>query len=182
MSEVKSSADVLAFWRAAGAERWFEKDDTFDRAIRDGYLATYEAAAAGKLNDWEKTPDGALALVIVLDQFPRNMFRGDARAFAADPLALAITERALTSGYDRKIEHELVPFLYMPLMHSENIADQRRCVDLFGRYGNQNNLKFAEIHRDIIERFGRFPHRNAALRRATTADEKAFLDSGGFGG
>jgi uncharacterized protein (DUF924 family) len=110
------------------------------------------------------------------------MFRNDARAFAADPLALAVTKRALASGYDREIAHELVPFLYMPLMHSENIADQRRCVELFGRYGNQNNQKFAEIHRDIIERFGRFPHRNPVLGRVTTAEEKAFLDSGGFGG
>jgi uncharacterized protein (DUF924 family) len=182
MSDVKSAAEVLAFWRAAGADRWFKKDDAFDLAIREDFLSTYEAAATGKLNDWEKTPDGALALIIVLDQFPRNMFRNDARAFATDPLALAITKRALTSGTDRKIEHELVPFLYMPLMHSENIADQRRCVDLFGRYGNQNNLKFAEIHRDIIERFGRFPHRNAVLGRVTTPDERAFLDSGGFGG
>jgi uncharacterized protein (DUF924 family) len=182
VSEVKSAADVLAFWRAAGADKWFEKDDEFDRAIRDGFLSTYEAAAAGKLNDWEKTPDGALALLIVLDQFPRNMFRNDLRAFATDPLALAIARRALTSGYDRKIAHELVPFLYMPLMHSENIDDQRRCVDLFGTYGDQNNLKYAEIHEDIIRRFGRFPHRNAVLGRATTSDEKAFLDSGGFAG
>jgi uncharacterized protein (DUF924 family) len=182
MSEAKSATEVLAFWRAAGADKWFEKDEAFDRAIRENFLSTYEAAVADKLSDWEKTPDGALALVIVLDQFPRNMFRNDARAFAADPLALAVTKRALASGYDREIAHELVPFLYMPLMHSENIADQRRCVELFGRYGNQNNQKFAEIHRDIIERFGRFPHRNPVLGRVTTAEEKAFLDSGGFGG
>jgi uncharacterized protein (DUF924 family) len=182
MSAVADAADILAFWRQAGESKWFEKDDAFDRAIREKFFATYEAAANGQLSDWEKTPDGALALVIVLDQFPRNIFRNDARAFTTDPQALAIAERALTSGYDRKIEHELVPFLYMPLMHSENIADQRRCVDLFGRYGNQNNLKFAEIHRNIIERFGRFPHRNTVLGRITTPEEQTFLEHGGFAG
>jgi uncharacterized protein (DUF924 family) len=182
MNETRSSDDVLAFWRAAGEDKWFEKDDAFDRAIRDDFLATYEAAAAGTLNAWERTPEGALALIIVLDQFPRNLFRNDARAFAADPLALAVTKRAIASGFDQKIEHELIPFLYMPLMHSENLADQLRCVDLFRDYGNENNLKFAEIHRDIIERFGRFPHRNRVLGRATTPQEQAFLDSGGFAG
>ena len=182
MSETKSSSDVLAFWRAAGEDKWFEKDDAFDRAIRDNFLSTYEAAAAGNLNGWEKTPDGALALIIVLDQFPRNLFRNDARAFATDPLALAATRQAVAAGFDKEIEHELIPFLYMPLMHSENVADQLRCVDLFRDYGNDNNLKFAEIHRDIIERFGRFPHRNPVLCRATTPEEQAFLDSGGFGG
>jgi len=182
MSEVKTPQDVLAFWHDAGEDKWFEKDETFDRAIRDNFFSTYEAAAKGQLSDWEKTPDGALALVIVLDQFPRNMFRNDPRAFAADPLALEISKRALTSGTDRKIAHELVPFLYMPLMHSENIADQRRCVDLFGEYGNDNNLKFAELHQNIIERFGRFPHRNDVLGRDTTPEEQAFLEGDGFKG
>ncbi len=182
MSEIKSATDVLAFWRAAGEDKWFEKDDAFDRAIRDNFLSTYEAAAAGKVNDWEKTPDGALALIIVLDQFPRNLFRNDARAFAADPLALAVTRRAVAAGFDKKIAHALIPFLYMPLMHSESLGDQHVCVDLFRDYGDANNLKFAEIHRDIIERFGRFPHRNQVLGRATTPAEQAFLDSGGFAG
>lgn len=182
MSDVKTPQDVLAFWRDAGEDKWFEKDEAFDRAIRDNFLATYEAAAKGRLSDWEKTPDGTLALLIVLDQFPRNMFRNDPRAFAADPLALEISKRALTSGTDREIAHELVPFLYMPLMHSENIADQRRCVDLFGDYGDQNNLKYAEIHEDIIRRFGRFPHRNEVLGRDTTPEEQAFLDADGFKG
>jgi len=182
MSDVKSASDVLAFWKEAGPDKWYSKDDAFDRAIRDNFLATYEAAAAGRLHDWDLTPEGALALVIVLDQFPRNMFRNDPRAFATDPLALAVSKRALISGFDRKVAHDLVPFLYLPFEHSENIADQRRCVDLFAEYGNENNLKYAEIHRDIIERFGRFPHRNAVLGRETTPEEKAFLDEGGFSG
>ena len=182
MSAVRTAHDVLHFWRDAGPDKWLEKDEAFDRAIRDKFYATYEAAAQGQLHDWETTPDGTLALIIVLDQFPRNLFRNDPRAFAADPLALAIAKRGLSSGVDRKVEHELVPFLYMPLMHAENLSDQNRCVDLFRDYGNANNLKFAEIHRDIIERFGRFPHRNAVLGRHTTAAEQAFLDSGGFSG
>ena len=182
MNAVKTAQEVLAFWRAAGADRWFEKSDDFDRAIREKFLATYEAAARGELNEWEKTPEGALALVIVLDQFARNMFRNDPRAFAADPLALEIAKRALTSGYDGKVEHEFVPFLYMPFMHSENIADQRRCVDLFARYGDPNNTKYAEIHEEIIRRFGRFPHRNKVLGRSTTPEEQTFLDDGGFSG
>ncbi len=182
MSSVASPAQVLAFWREAGEDKWFEKSDDFDRAIRDRFLATYEAAASWQLSDWENTPEGALALVIVLDQFPRNMFRDDPRAFAADPLALAVSERAIASGCDRKIEHALVPFLYMPLMHSEAAADQHRCVDLFEQYGNANNLKFAEIHREIIERFGRFPHRNMVLGRSLTPEEVTFLEHGGFAG
>jgi uncharacterized protein (DUF924 family) len=182
MSDVRSAADVLDFWRAAGADKWFEKDDGFDRAIREGFLATYEAAARGELGDWEKTPDGALALVIVLDQFSRNMFRNDARAFAADPLALAAAGRAIAAGFDRRIDRDLVPFLYMPLMHSENIDDQRRCVELFAAHGDPNNLKFAKIHEDIIARFGRFPHRNKVLGRATTPEEQTFLEQGGFSG
>ncbi len=182
MSASKSAAEVLAFWRDAGPDKWFEKSEDFDRACREGFLPTYEAAAKGRLDDWEKTPEGALALVIVLDQFPRNMFRGDARAFATDPLALEISKRALTSGFERKVDRDLVPFLYMPLMHSENIGDQRRCVDLFADYGDPNNLKYAQIHEDIIRRFGRFPHRNAVLGRDTTPAEQAFLDAGGFSG
>ncbi len=182
MSGVRSVDDVLAFWRKAGPDKWFEKSDDFDRAIRENFSSTYEAAARGELSDWENTPDGALALVIVLDQFPRNMFRNDARAFATDPAALALAGRALESGFDRLIERDLVAFLYMPFMHSENIADQRRCVDLFAAHGEPNNLKYAQIHEEIIARFGRFPHRNKVLGRTTTPEEATFLEHGGFAG
>ena len=182
MSEIATPDDVLAFWREAGEDKWFKKDESFDRAIRGKFLATYEAAASGRLSDWEKAPQSALALVIVLDQFPRNMFRNDPRAFAADPLALAVAKRALASGFDTQVEHRLVPFLYMPLMHSEALADQEECVALFRRYGNASNLKYAEIHEDIIRRFGRFPHRNALLGRSTTPQEADFLAKGGFAG
>lgn len=179
---VKSAGDVLTFWRNAGPDKWFEKDDAFDAAIGDGFLATYEAAAVGQFHDWERTAEGALALLIVLDQFPRNMFRGSARSFAADPLARDIADRAMAKRFDHSVEHELRIFFYLPLMHSERLDDQERCVDLCRALGDEENLKYAEIHADIIRRFGRFPHRNPVLGRDTTPDEKAYLEGGGFGG
>jgi uncharacterized protein (DUF924 family) len=179
---VRSSEDVLQFWRDAGPEKWFHKDAAFDESIRASFLATYEAAAAGRLASWEETPDGALALVLVLDQFPRNMFRGDARAFAADPLARQVTERAIARDFDMKVAANVRQFFYLPFEHSEEMADQERCVALFRATGNAELLKWAELHADIIRRFGRFPHRNAALGRNTTPEEQAFLDKGGFSG
>ena len=179
---IASAETVLAFWRAAGPDKWFKKNTEFDAAIRENFLATHEAAANGELASWEVTPEGAYALVIVLDQFPRNMFRGSARAFAADPLAREVSGRALERGFDRQIEERGRGFFYLPLMHSETLADQERCVALYRALGQSENLKYAEDHADIIRRFGRFPHRNTALGRATTAVEQAFLDSGGFAG
>ena len=173
---------VLAFWREAGPEKWFNKDPAFDDDIRRRFLETYEAAAAGQLADWEQTADGALALTIVLDQFPRNMFRGSPRAFAADPIARAVAERALARGFDRQTPLPDRQFFYIPLEHSESLPDQERCCALFRSTGDAELLKWAQSHADIIRRFGRFPHRNAVLRRATTPDEQAFLDAGGFSG
>src|SRR5947207_5870342 len=120
--------DVLAFWRAAGPEKWFEPDDAFDAEIREKFLATYEAAAQGRLDDWQETPDGTLALLILLDQFPRNLFRGGARAFATDAKARDIAERAIARGTDRRFGSPERRFFYLPLMHSENFADQERCI------------------------------------------------------
>jgi uncharacterized protein (DUF924 family) len=182
MGAMKSENDVLTFWRDAGPDKWFGKDDAFDRAIQDNFLATHEAAASGQLQYWERTPDGALALVIALDQFPRNMFRGSARAFAADALARDAADRALAKGFDRKVAPALRAFFYLPLMHSEKINDQERCVALCRTLGNEDNLKYAELHADIIRRFGRFPHRNAVLGRESTPAEQAFLNGGGFAG
>jgi uncharacterized protein (DUF924 family) len=173
--------EVLAFWRAAGPDKWFEKDDAFDDQIRTRFLATCEAAAAGALA-WDDTPDGALALLIVLDQFPRNIFRGSARAFAADPLARAVAARAIECGFDREVPVAERGFFYLPFEHSEALADQERCVALNRATGDADALKWAELHADIVRRFGRFPHRNAVLGRATTPDEEAFLDGGGFAG
>ena len=177
-----SPEDVLTFWRDAGPDKWFVKDAAFDEDIRARFLATYEAAAEGMLADWEATAGHTLALLIVLDQFPRNMFRDSAQAYAADPLARAIADSAQARGIDHDFEMPERAFLYLPFEHSESMADQQRSVALFRAAGDADKLKWAEMHADIIRRFGRFPHRNAVLGRATTADERAFLDGGGFTG
>ena len=176
------AAEVIRFWADAGPDRWFKKDDAFDAEIRRRFLATHEAAAAGRLADWERTAEGALALLILLDQFPRNMFRGSARAFATDPQARAVTAAALLRGFDAQVPPNLRAFFYLPFEHSEAMADQDRGIALYTAAGDADGLKWAKIHHDIITRFGRFPHRNAVLGRATTADEQTFLDDGGFAG
>jgi len=182
-ARVALPAEILAFWRDAGYDRWYKRDDSFDAEIRSRFLLTWETAAAGGLSSWEANDDGALALTIVLDQFPRNMFRQDARTYASDALAREVAGRAIDRGVDARIDPELLEFLYMPFMHSEALADQQRCVALFRTsIGRPDNLKYAEEHAEIIRRFGRFPHRNRILGRATTAEEQAFLDAGGFSG
>jgi uncharacterized protein (DUF924 family) len=177
-----SPAEVIAFWREAGPERWFKKDAAFDDEIRTRFLALHEAAARGDLKDWEASAEGALALLILLDQFPRNMFRGTARAFATDPQARAITASALLNGFDAQVPPEMRAFFYLPFEHSESMADQERGIALYTAAGDADGLKWAQLHADIIRRFGRFPHRNAALGRTTTPEEQAFLDEGGFAG
>jgi uncharacterized protein (DUF924 family) len=174
--------DILAFWRTAGSERWYERDDAFDASVRDRFLGLWQKARAGELSHWETTDDGALALVIVLDQFPRNMFRDDPKAYSSDALAREVAQRAIARGVDRRVEPELLEFLYVPFMHSEHLIDQLRCVELFRPAGRADNLKYAKVHADIIRRFGRFPHRNRILGRVTTPEEQAFLDQGGFSG
>ncbi len=181
-SALPQPADVVGFWRDAGPKRWFAKDDAFDADFRQRFLAAHEAAASGALDAWESTAEGALALLILLDQFPRNAFRGSARMFATDDRALAVAGRAVDAGVDAATEPALRPFLYMPFMHSEALSDQDRCVALAAGLPGGDTLRFAELHRDIIVRFGRFPHRNAVLGRATTAQEQRFLDEGGFAG
>lgn len=182
MDKIATPQDVLAFWRAAGYAKWFGKDDAFDAEIRARFLPTYEAAAAGRLSAWEAGAEGALALTIVLDQFPRNMFRGDARTYAADPAARALVKRALARGFDQAVPKELRSFMYLPLMHSETLADQEQSVALYRAHGDPEDIKYAEAHADIVRRFGRFPHRNAILGRQTTPEEQTFLDGGGFKG
>ena len=179
-SGVIGAADVLAFWRHAGPDRWFTQSDAFDAAVRAQFLASYEAAVAGKLTAWERTAEGALALTIVLDQFARNMFRNHPRAFAADPIARAVAERAIANGFDLQFAPPDRQFFYLPFEHCETLADQERCVALFRALGDAEMLTWAELHANVIRRFGRFPHRNAALGRATTPEEQVFLDGGGF--
>jgi uncharacterized protein (DUF924 family) len=176
------TSDVLAFWQAAGPDKWFKKDDAFDAEVTTRFLATWEAAAAGRLSSWEATPEGALALTLVLDQFPRNMFRGDPRTYETDAAARAVAERALARGFDQMVAEPMRRFFYLPFMHSEHLYDQERCVTLARNYGDEEFLHYALQHADIVGRFGRFPHRNTMLRRDTTAEEQAFLDAGGFTG
>ena len=177
-----SAAEVVSFWRDAGPDRWYTKNAAFDDQIRERFFETYEAAAAGKLSGWEHSAQDVLALLILLDQFPRNMFRGDARAFATDPLARAVAAGAIVRGFDSQVPAELRGFFYLPFEHSEDLADQERGIAFYKAVGDADGLKWAEIHADIIRRFGRFPHRNPVLGRATTPDEQAFLDGGGFAG
>jgi uncharacterized protein (DUF924 family) len=178
---IATPEEVLAFWLEAGPDCWFAADEAFDASIRARFLPTYEAAARGELAGWEASAEGALALVIVLDQFPRNMFRGTARAYATDERARWAANLALKRGYDLDIPAEMRSFLFLPFMHSEDLIDQNRCVELY-RAAADENLSYAIEHRDIIRRFGRFPHRNAILGRASTPEEQAFLDGGGFAG
>jgi uncharacterized protein (DUF924 family) len=175
-------AGILAFWRDAGPERWYSRDDAFDAEVRRRFFGLWQRAVVGELSSWETSDDGALALVIVLDQFPRNIFRGDARTYASDVRAQEVANRAIERGVDARIDPNLREFLYLPLMHSEHLPDQLRCIELSRAAGHTESLKWAEHHADIIRRFGRFPHRNRLLGRATTPDEQAFLEEGGFTG
>ena len=172
---------VVDFWREAGAGRWFAKDSAFDRRFRDRFLSWHEAAARGELSHWRASATGALALVLLLDQFPRNAFRGTPRMYATDAMVREAAAAAIDAGHDRVAETELQIFFYLPFAHSEDLADQDRSVALVRRLG-QPNLSHAESHRNIVRRFGRFPHRNPILGRPTTREEQWFLDDGGYAG
>jgi len=170
--------DVLEFWLApATRERWFDKDEAFDAEIRQRFQQTYEDAAAGKLDDWMRDRDGALALVIVLDQLPRNMFRDSPKAFATDAKAREVTEHALARGFDLELADEDHRMLfYLPLEHSEDMSDQENCVSLvLERAPGSEFPDYAKAHREVIARFGRFPHRNAILGRPNSPDEEDYL-------
>ncbi len=171
--------ELVTFWSEAGMAKWFTKDPAFDRELTERFLDLHERAAGGELDAWESEPTGALALMILLDQLPRNAFRGTARMFATDPLARAIADRAIERGHDRAVAPELRMFFYLPFEHSESLTDQARSVALHEAIGF---TEYAIEHRDIIARFGRFPHRNAVLGRTSTPEEQAFLDGGGFSG
>jgi uncharacterized protein (DUF924 family) len=171
-------SDVLDFWFADGMEkRWFRAPPALDAEIRRRFAAAWRLAARGELDVWAQTPDGALALVILLDQFPLNMFRGQAASFASESKAIAITKAAISRQFDRQLPRNRVAFLYMPLMHSEDIDDQERSVALYEAAGLDDNLRFARHHRDLIRRFGRFPHRNAILGRSSSREERDYLAS-----
>ncbi len=170
--------DVLEYWYSPRISQcWFASTPVLDDEIRARFEALWRGAAAGELDAWSETPEGALALAIVLDQLPLNMFRGKPAAFATEQRAVEVARQAIARGDDQHLPRDRVLFLYMPLMHSENLADQDQSVALFQSAGLVSNLRFAEHHRGIVRRFGRFPHRNVILGRVSTAEERAYLAS-----
>ncbi len=174
--------NVLDFWFAAGAEKWFEKSDDFDAEIIARFRSHHEAARDGSYDDWAETANGCLALIILLDQFPRNMYRGSAEAFAADDKALALAKATVEKGFDMELPQNIRMWIYLPYEHSEEMDDQERCIALMERSQLDDVVAWAHEHADIIRRFGRFPHRNTVLGRVSTAEEIAFLEEGGFAG
>ena len=179
-------ADVVGFWRAAGPAKWFTKDRGFDADIRSRFEGLHHGAARGEHDEWTGSTEGALGLILLFDQLPRNLWRGSAHAFATDPLARKRAREAIEAGHDQATAPALRPFFYLPFEHSEDAADQALSVELHDTLARAVNdrgvAKWARSHRDIIARFGRFPHRNRCLGRETTIEEQAFLDAGGFAG
>lgn len=175
-------AEVVEFWRQAGPQQWFVGSDQFDDQFSRRFSVAHHAAARGEYESWLGTADGALALQVLLDQYPRNCFRGSAHSYATDGLARHYAHRAVDAGTDKLVEGPMRVFVYLPFEHSESLADQNRAVTLIEALGDPEFTRFAELHRDLIQRFGRFPHRNRALGRVSTKDELEYLASGGFAG
>ncbi|MBY6134348.1 DUF924 family protein [Leisingera sp. XS_AS12] len=177
--------EILSFWLdEVGEKGWYLQDEELDQKIRDKFLNTWEAACDGRFSFWLTYPSGTLAYIILLDQFPRNMFRGEARAFASDQAALAAAKVAINKKWDLKIDEPARQFFYLPLMHSENLCDQERCIRLMMERMPEtggSNLLHARAHREVIRQFGRFPYRNEALHRPSTAPERDYVMSGGYG-
>ena len=177
--------EILEFWFGDGTDpeherRWFAQDAGFDQACRTGFLADHERAARGELDSWNDTPSSALALILLLDQFPRNIFRGTSRAFATDPKALAMAKDAVARGFDLALPPVQRPFIYLPFQHSETLDDQQESARLFHKLAAEHPamtgyVDYAEHHMGVIRRFGRFPHRNAVLGRASTPEETEFI-------
>jgi uncharacterized protein (DUF924 family) len=172
---------VVDFWREAGPSMWFAKDPAFDRRFREKFAVLHDAAARGELAHWMQQPESALGLILLLDQYPRNSFRGTPRMYATDPLARQMTAAAIAAGHDRVIEAPLRLFIYLPYGHSEDLADQERSVELSENV-NAHSVERAKHHRDIVRRFGRFPHRNAILGRQSRPEEVRYLSEGGYAG
>ena len=180
MSNNRTSSEILDFWFSERVKPlWFKKSAEFDREIKQRFLTIYSLAKTGALDSWRDNPRDTLALIILLDQFPRNMFRNTPRAFATDEKAVELTKYAVSQNYQQKLSDQQQVFLYMPLMHSENKTNQAKCVELFDELKKEENLKFALKHQKIIERFGRFPHRNQILGRQSTEAEREFLTQPG---
>lgn len=176
-------SDVLEFWAGIGSKGWWTKNPEVDAQIRQRFGQLHQDACDGRLDDWAQTPDGALALIIVLDQFSRNLFRSSPKAFEQDEKALKIAKFAINKGQDKQANPTLRLFFYLPFEHSEKLKDQEQSLRLLETFNDSPDFMKAVIeHHDIINRFGRFPHRNEVLGRETTAEEQAYLDGGGFKG
>lgn len=178
--ETTEALDLLSFWLGAGPARWFMRDEGFDDACRT-YEALWQRAAAGECDGWAATAAGSLALIILTDQIPRNIFRGAPKQFETDGKAVAVADAAVRAGHDRTQPIATRLFYYLPFEHAEDVLLQERCLDLVRPLGNQDHYYWALVHADAIRRFGRFPHRNAMLGRETTEAERAYLETGGFG-
>src|SRR5690606_212179 len=179
MDEQPDIQQVIGFWREAGYTKWFNGGTAFDVQCRERFTGAHFAAARREFESWMDSADGALALLILLDQVPRNIFRGSGHAFATDSLALHYAVRAVDAGLDLEVDAGLRTFMYLPFEHSEAMEDQHRAVALFTAMGEPGYIDYARKHLEVIERFGRFPHRNRALGRISTPDEQAWLDAGG---
>ena len=180
-------AAVVEFWRGAGPKCWFARDPVFDRAIAERFEAAHRAAARGELAGWEESPEGALALVLLTDQFSRNLYRGSAHAFATDEMARNVAQRAIARGFDQAFDPALRQFFYLPFEHHEDSASQARAVALYEALAAAGDapaqaLEYARLHAGLIARFGRFAHRNPVLGRLSTPEEEAYLAEGGFAG
>ncbi len=170
--------DILDFWYSEAVRaQWFASTPQLDATITERYAALWELTQSGALDHWRDSATGCLALAIILDQFPLHMFRGTAQSFATEQKGIDVVKHAIAQGFDSQIDKARVSFLYMPLMHSENLADQDLAVALFTAAGLDNNLRFAQHHREIVRRFGRFPHRNVILGRVSSAEEQTYLAS-----
>lgn len=180
-SPLPAARDVVDFWRRAGPGHWFAKSEAFDAAFIARFSEAHQAAARGELGHWLTDAEGALALLVLLDQFPRNAWRNNPHMLATDGQALAIAKKAVQAGFDQQVEAPLRPFFYLPFMHSEVLAEQERSVALNAAL-DANTRRFAVLHRDIVARFGRFPHRNKLLGRESSVEEQQYLDEGGFSG
>ncbi|MEP1207813.1 MAG: DUF924 family protein [Rhizobiaceae bacterium] len=174
--------EVVKFWIEAGPEKWWIKNADFDAEIENRFGAIHRQACKGELDHWAETAQGAMALILILDQFSRHLHRNSPKAYDQDSRGAVLARALSDSGQDQEIPHEIRYFIYMPLMHSEALEDQEHCIEMMRRYGEERPLNSAIQHRDIIAQFGRFPHRNKVLGRETTAEEQAFLDAGGFAG
>ena len=173
-----SPINIINYWYSDRMKKhWFDSNPELDNEIKNNYEKVWEQAAEGKLDHWKNTAEGCLALVIILDQFPLNMFRGKMKSFETEGKAIEVTMTAIKSNFVKEIDKDKLSFLFMPLMHSENIEDQNLSVKLFEEHYLSDNLRFAKHHRDIVIKYGRFPHRNSILQRESTKEETEYINS-----